>query len=76
MPNLAKRPHQLPIKKQLELCRVTKESAKLILDELWYQYASKLVDKVAEVCNLDSAQTTALKVGALRPNDLCVCEQN
>jgi hypothetical protein len=67
-------PKQIPIKTQIELSRVSKEEAKEILEELWYQYAERLLNKVADVCALDNDQKAALRAAALRPNDFIIEE--
>ncbi|NBR60231.1 MAG: hypothetical protein EBT86_01030 [Actinobacteria bacterium] len=67
---------QIPIKTQIELSRVSKEKAVEILEELWYQYAERLIKKVSDVCNLDEEQRVALKAVALRPNDFVVEENS
>ena len=45
-----------------------------ILEEPWFQYADRLVDKVSDICQLDKDQKQVLKTLAMRPNDFQVEE--
>lgn len=69
MPPKHKSIQQLSINTQIQICKVSTEMAREILEELWYQYAERLVNKVADVCELNEVQRKALRAGALRPND-------
>lgn len=66
------RTRSVPIKIQNKLVLVNTEQARDIIQELWYQYADRLLNKVAEVCCLSEEQTDALRRRELRPNDFRV----
>jgi len=46
--------------------------AESFLYDMWYDYASALVDRVIEVCNLSPEKAEALKQIYLRPNDFVI----
>jgi hypothetical protein len=69
---LQERIRSVPIKIQNKLVLVNTEQARDIIQELWYQYADRLLNKVAEVCCLSEEQTDALRRRELRPNDFRV----
>lgn len=46
--------------------------ARMLLYELWYGYAERLLERVIAVTELDAAQAAALRQIALRPNDFAV----
>jgi hypothetical protein len=59
----------IPIKSQNNLRIVTDEAALDIIQELWFQYAERLLNRVIEVCDLDEEQANALRRREYRPND-------
>jgi hypothetical protein len=68
-PTIKERTRHIPIKIQNRLAHVSTEQARDIIQELWYQYADRLLNRVAEVCDLNEEQTDALRRRELRPND-------
>lgn len=46
--------------------------ARMLLYELWYGYAERLLERVIAVTELDATQAAALRQIALRPNDFAV----
>jgi hypothetical protein len=44
------------------------KTAERIMYELWYEYATRLLERVVEVCELDKDQEQALRELFLRPN--------
>jgi hypothetical protein len=54
--------------------RLTNEDTLRFLNTLWYNVATRIVNKVIEVTDLDEERRDALKVAALRPMDFRVVE--
>ncbi len=52
--------------------RATEEDTMRLLNTLWYMVATRIVNKVIEVTDLDEERRDALKVAALRPMDFRV----
>lgn len=48
------------------------KTAERLLYELWYEYATRLLERVVEVCELDKDQEQALRELFLRPNQFVV----
>lgn len=67
--NIKEKIYGISRSKQNKLIRVEKNTALDLLQELWFQYAQKLLNKVIEVCELDPEQADALRRRELRPND-------
>ena len=70
--SIKERTKLLPIKSQNKIQCVTSEYAMDIVQEFWYQYAERLLNKVIDVCGLDEDQADALRKRELRPNDFHV----
>jgi hypothetical protein len=56
--------------------RLTNEDTLRFLNTLWYNVATRIVNKVIEVTDLDEERRDALKVAALRPMDFRVEKQD
>ncbi len=56
--------------------RLTNEDTLRFLNTLWYNVATRIVNKVIEVTDLDEERRDALKVAALRPMDFRVVEES
>lgn len=52
--------------------RATEEDTLRFLNTLWYMVATRIVNKVIEVTDLDEERRDALRVAALRPMDFRV----
>jgi hypothetical protein len=56
--------------------RATEEDTMRLLNTLWYMVATRIVNKVIEVTDLDEERQSALKMAALRPMDFRVVADN
>ena len=52
--------------------RATEDDTMRLLNTLWYMVATRIVNKVIEVTDLDEERRDALKAAALRPMDFRV----
>jgi hypothetical protein len=48
------------------------QRARILLYELWYSYAEKLIERIIATVELDDKQIDALRRVSLRPNDFIV----
>lgn len=69
MTSIKERTRILPTKVCNQLQSVSVEYTQDIILELWYQYAERLLNRVIDICQLDTDQADALRKRELRPND-------
>lgn len=69
MTSIKERTRILPTKVCNQLQSVSVEFTQDIILELWYQYAERLLNRVIDICQLDTDQADALRKRELRPND-------
>lgn len=56
--------------------RATGEDTMKFLNTLWYMVATRIVNKVIEVTDLDEERREALRIAALRPMDFkVICDE-
>jgi hypothetical protein len=56
--------------------KATDEDTLRFLNALWYTVATRIVNRVIEVTDLDDERREALRVAALRPMDFLVVADN